>query len=163
MSDDEIGRILQQSDKDGDGYVELDEFAASPRLRSSPPPQMQRVVIMSMLPDGWEQMTTASQKRKALLLCRSGRSPTAYLARVKNALLYELSYSGDVSHVQLRRDQGIPGPVTKRKVSKALIAWLDDEILRLVEGERECQLRSVSACLTGGTASQCGTTAKQAC
>ncbi len=139
LSDDEIGRILRQSDKDGDGYVTLDEFAASSRLRSSPPPQAQRVVDMGMLPDGWEQMTTASQKRKALLLCRSGRSPMAYLARVKNALLYELSCSGNVSQVRLRRAQGMhQARQQKRKASKALIAWLDDEILRLLEGDREC-------------------------
>lgn len=155
LSDDEIGAIMRQSDKDSDGYITLDEFTATPTVgpapRASPPPQVQRVVDMGTLPDGWEQMTSASQKRKALSNSyqadrRDGRGSTAYLTRVKSALLYELSCNGDLPDVQLRCVGMHQGQKKKRKAGKALIAWLDDEILRLLEGEREC-LAALGQCM----------------
>ena len=165
LSDDEIGAIMRQSDKDRDGYITLDEFTATPTVgpapRASPPPQVQRVVDMGTLPDGWEQMTYL-QKEEALSNSykadrRSGRGSTAYLARLKSALLYELSRSGDLPDVQLRgvgmhqeqkkkRKASKAQQKKKRKTSKDLIAFLDDEILRLLEGEREC-LKKLGQCM----------------
>jgi hypothetical protein len=152
LSDVEIGAILRQSDRDGDGYVSFDEFTPSPTPRALPPlaPRgaARRVVDVSVLPDGWQHMASLSQRRKALLRGSGGRGgSTAYLTRLKNALLYELSRSleppppanphvGTGNKVRQKQDT----------VSRATIAWIDDEVLRLLGEERQC-LAALGQCM----------------
>eukprot|EP01048_Picozoa_sp_COSAG05_P001761 COSAG05_NODE_61_length_23137_cov_22.080693_12_plen_854_part_00 len=159
LSENELAAILRQGDADGDGYITLDEFRTSPLPRPLPllpasqparPAQGPVAALHEVLP-GWEQLSTLVQKQKALLE-DSGQQATLsdrdhYLARVKTALLYELAHASgekkqEKQKKQEKRARARAGGSSRRSRNSVqqekVIAWLDDEILRLLGSERQC-------------------------